>query len=306
MDAYNTYVERIENVELRELVKSYFDNSLWRAGKFADYKAKNRGLAYEKFIKKVLSATNQKNVKVKLIGNKKGLGGDLVLQIGSEVIQIELKLNDNAQMSSFTVKYDKETETASFTKPEVLNGKGGNELYKKLNSEGYKKKIEAYHAAAIKYAKKEGYFAEIKNGKLRAQGEVFDELVRSGELSKLNLQIASDQTVIEQLYNKEGVYYIDFGNKGLFHLGEDINGLGVPKLEASVTLYARMTKGSKNKQGIYTASMRVFPNIDGEIKESNTSLSDVKEIKKFLESAVNTEKINKGNVSNKATASGRK
>ena len=141
---------------------------------------------------------------------------------------------------------------------------------------------------------------------MRAQGEVFDELVRSGELSKLNLQIASDQTVIEQLYNKEGVYYIDFGNKGLFHLGEDINGLGVPKLEASVTLYARMTKGSKNKQGIYTASMRVFPNIDGEIKESNTSLSDVKEIKKFLESAVNTEKINKGNVSNKAIAEGNK
>ena len=162
MDAYNTYVEGIENVELRELVKNYFDNSLWRAGKFADYKAKNRGLAYEKFIKKVLSATNQKNVKVKLIGNKKGLGGDLILQIGSEIIQIELKLNDNAQMSSFTVKYDKETETASFTKPEVLNSKGGNKLYEKLNSKEYKKKIEAYHAAAIEYAKEKGYFAEIK------------------------------------------------------------------------------------------------------------------------------------------------
>ena len=304
MDAYNDYVDSVENVELRNLVRNYFDNNLWRAGKFADYKAKNKGLSYEKFIKKVLSATNQKNVKVKLIGNKKGIGGDLILQIGTEIIQIELKLNDNAQMSSFSVKY---TEgVASLTKPEVLKTEGGKELLKKLNSENYKKKIEAYHKAALDYAKKEGYFAEIKNGKLRAEGAVFTKMVETGDLAKLNLQIPSDATVIQEMYNNEGVYYVDFGNKGLFYMGEDINGLGVPELKADVTLYARMTKGSKNKQGIYTASMRVFPNINGEIKESTTSLSDVKEIKKFIQSAVNTEKINKGNVGNKAITEGLK
>ena len=304
MTAYDNYVDSIENPELRNLVRNYFDNNLWRAGKFADYKAKNKGLSYEKFIKKVLSATNQKNVKVKLIGNKKGIGGDLILQIGTEIIQIELKLNDNAQMSSFSVKY---TEgVASITKPEVLKTEGGKELLKELNSENYKKKIEAYHKAALDYSKKTGYFAEIKNGKLRAEGPVFDYLVEKGELAKLNLQVASNETVIQEMYNNEGVYYVDFGNKGLFYMGEDINGLGVPELKADVTLYARMTKGSKNKQGIYTASMRVFPNINGEIKESTTSLSDVKEIKKFIQSAVNNEKINKANIGNKAITEGLK
>ena len=150
------------------------------------------------------------------------------------------------------------------------------------------------------------YFAEIKNGKLRAEGAVFTKMVEAGELAKLNLQIPSDATVIQEMYNNEGVYYVDFGNKGLFYMGEDINGLGVPELKADVTLYARMTKGSKNKQGIYTASMRVFPNINGEIKESTTSLSDVKEIKKFIQSAVNNEKINKANVGNKAITEGLK
>lgn len=309
MAAYDNYVDSIENPELRNLVRNYFDNNLWRAGKFADYKAKNKGLSYEKFIKKVLSATNQKNVKVKLIGSKKGIGGDLILQIGSEVIQIELKLNDNAQMSSFTVKYseqNKKKNVASFTKPEVLKAEGGQALYDKLNSPGYKKKIKEYHKAALDYSKRTGYFAEIKNGKLRAEGPVFDYLVEKGELAKLNLQVASNETVIQEMYNNEGVYYVDFGNKGLFYMGEDINGLGVPELKADVTLYARMTKGSKNKQGIYTASIRVFPNINGEIKESTTSLSDVKEIKKFIQSAVNNEKINKANVGNKAITEGLK
>jgi len=301
---YNAYLDTIEDKDIAGLVENYFDSALWKAGLFADNRAKNRGIAYEKFIKKVISSSNNKDIKVRLIGNKPGKGGDILLTLGNTKIQIELKLNDNAQIGSFTANYD--NNTLIFSKPEISNSVGVDAMYKELNSKAYKDKIKEYNNIGLKYAEDNGYRAEIKNGKLYASQEVFDFLVVDKHLSKLNFQVDSDQSIIEDLYNKEGVYYIDFGNKGLFYLGEDVNGLGVPQLKAEVMLYARMTRSSANSSGLYTSSIRVFPSLKGNIKESNISLSDPKNISKVLKAAVDSQKILEGITSNEAIKNGNK
>jgi len=76
---------------------------------------------------------------------------------------------------------------------------------------------------------------------------------------------------------------MDLGNKGLFHLGEDVNKLNTPRLASPVQLYARWTRSSKiDGQDRYTASLRVFPNLTGDINKSTISLSDPANIKDVL------------------------
>ena len=267
--AYKEYLSKIDDQEIAALIENYFDGAMWMVGKFSDARAKNMGIAYENFIRKVIKSSNNKDVKVKLIGKRRSIGGDILLIVGTKEIQIELKLNDVAQMSSFTARYNKDGEL-SFTRKNLMEVKGVKELFEELDSQKYRNKMLAYNKAGLAIAKKAGLFAEVrKNGKLYAEKEVFELLVEAGELKKLNVTKNSDESVINALYNEKGVHYMDLGNKGLFHLKEDKHNLGTEELKADVTLYARMTRNKIRGTELYTNSLRVFPSLKGGIEASN-------------------------------------
>ena len=77
--------------------------------------------------------------------------------------------------------------------------------------------------------------------------EAWDSATQNGLLLPLNkVEQFDNVTAIVQHYNKKGVYYIQLGGAGLFYLGKDAIGLGVPALEASMQIEFRLgPAGSK-------------------------------------------------------------
>jgi hypothetical protein len=280
--AMDAYLETLKDQDVADLVKNYFDNRLWENGLFADAKARNRGLAYENYIKKVIIASKVKDVSVSMIGKKQKVGGDIILIIGKNKIPIELKLNDVAQMSSFTARIA-DDGTVSFSRKGLDDAAGIKDLKEILSSKDYAAKVKAFQDEGLKFAKDSNLYAEIINGRLVAQKAVFEYLVENGEQAKLNVTVDSNESIVNALYNDKDVYYMDLGNKGLFHLGEDVNKLNTPRLASPVQLYARWTRSSKiDGQDRYTTSLRVFPNLTGDINKSTISLSDPANIKDVL------------------------
>jgi hypothetical protein len=280
--AMDAYLETLKDQDVADLVKNYFDNRLWENGLFADAKARNRGLAYENYIKKVIRASKVKDVSVSMIGKKQKVGGDIILSIGKNKIPIELKLNDVAQMSSFTARIA-DDGTVSFSRKGLDDAAGVKDLKKILSSKDYAAKVKAFQDEGLKFAKDKNLYAEVINGRLVAQKAVFEYLVEKGEQAELNVTVDSNESIINALYNDKDVYYMDLGNKGLFHLGEDVNKLNTPRLASPVQLYARWTRSSKiDGQDRYTTSLRVFPNLTGDINKSTISLSDPANIKDVL------------------------
>lgn len=81
--------------------------------------------------------------------------------------------------------------------------------------------------------------------------EAWDSAQQNGLLLPLNKAEQFDNVnAIVKHYNKKGVYYIQLGGAGLFYLGKDDIGLGVPSLEAAMQIEFRLgPSGSKpNRQ----------------------------------------------------------
>lgn len=280
--AMQTYLGTLQDQDVADLVQNYFDNRLWENGVFADAKARNKGLAYENYIKKVIKGSKVSGVKVSMIGKDPKVGGDIVLTVGKTKIPIELKLNDLAQMGSFTTRIS-EDGSVSFSREGLDEVIGMSDLKDILSSKEYINKVKAFNEAGLKFAKDNNLDAEIIDGKLVAQKDVLEYLVNNGEQAKLNVTVESNESIINAFYNGKGVHYIDLGNKGLFHLGEDINRLNTPRLASEVQLYARWTRGSKiSGKDKYALSLRVFPSLVGGVNKSSISLSNPANIKDVL------------------------
>ena len=217
-----------------------------------------------------------------MIGKDPKVGGDIVLTVGKTKIPIELKLNDLAQMGSFTTRIS-EDGSVSFSREGLDEVMGMSDLKDILSSKEYINKVKAFNEAGLKFAKDNNLDAEIIDGKLVAQKDVLEYLVNNGEQAKLNVTVESNESIINAFYNGKGVHYIDLGNKGLFHLGEDINRLNTPRLASEVQLYARWTRGSKiSGKDKYALSLRVFPSLVGGVNKSSISLSNPANIKDVL------------------------
>ena len=280
--AMQTYLGTLQDQDVADLVQNYFDNRLWENGVFADAKARNKGLAYENYIKKVIKGSKVSGIKVSMIGKDPKVGGDIVLTVGKTKIPIELKLNDLAQMGSFTTRIS-EDGSVSFSREGLDEVMGMSDLKDILSSKEYINKVKAFNEAGLKFAKDNNLDAEIIDGKLVAQKDVLEYLVNNGEQAKLNVTVESNESIINAFYNGKGVHYIDLGNKGLFHLGEDINRLNTPRLASEVQLYARWTRGSKiSGKDKYALSLRVFPSLVGGVNKSSISLSNPANIKDVL------------------------
>ena len=78
---------------------------------------------------------------------------------------------------------------------------------------------------------------------------MWNQAVKDQVVRKTNTQLENSTKFIEEHYNKKGVYYINFGDKGLFYMGEDKFNLGVPKLNGKVNLEIRARRsGSRTNK----------------------------------------------------------
>jgi len=276
-------LNKIKNVKIKEALENYFEADLWKVGVFQDIQAKNKGIQYEAFAKNVIKTANIKGVEVSMRGGFSNKGaGDLTIKSGNVEMNIELKLNDKAQMSSFTVKNveGKVEFTTDVLTPELIK-----EISDLVSSKEHKQAITEFNNEGVRFAKENGYKAEIQDGFLYAQKEVFEHLKAKGFQNKTNLSVTTDASIISKLYNKKGVNYIDLNKKGVFWMGKNkfkIN--NIPELQGETSISVRMVRNQIGKTGIYKLNQRAFPKLEGVAVESGFNLSNPKTIKPTLES----------------------
>lgn len=243
-------VESILNklpLEERERVKDYvFGDYIDLVAKLQKIKAGVRGLAYEEIILKELKKLKLNGVKIintKTQGFDSTGSGDINIQLGNDLLNIEIKLNKLAQMGSFSMDFNQNSKT--FNPSQKINGL--EELSKKLKDKA--NSFDAYAKGA------EGLGIDTSKWPYKMTKEQHSILKNKGLQKNLTVSVDVDQSVIEQLYNNKDVNYINIGKNGLFSLGKDVLNLGVPQLDSKVKLTARLVRG-----GDYNR-IRVFPTL---------------------------------------------
>ena len=87
----------------------------------------------------------------------------------------------------------------------------------------------------------------------------WEEVKKSKILQNLLTDPITSTSVAEN-YNAKGMYYIQIGDKGLYYLGEDILGLGVPKFDVAMSARVRLKKGT-GKPGTVKLTISTEPAI---------------------------------------------
>ena len=214
--------------------------------KYQNIKEKARGTVYERMILKELNKLKLKGVKI-ITKKAKGFDptgeGDINIQLGEDILNIEVKLNALAQMGSASLNINLDDNDFYISKDLELPEEFAIKL--KANIPNFKEYKKAAEAIGV----------NTKSWPYKMTGSQHEYLRNNYFQKALTVSVDTDQSIIEQLYNSKKVYYINIGKQGLFYLGKDILNLGVPRLESKVRLTARMVRGGEYNR------IRLFPTL---------------------------------------------
>jgi len=239
-------LNRIPEEDRQKIKQHAFEDYIDLVAKLQKIKAGVRGIAYENIILKELKKIKLKGVKL-ITKKAKGFdstgNGDINLQLGKDILNIEVKLNALAQMGSASINFDLDNNSFYISKDIILPDELTTKLKNKNNS--FKKYRDAAESIGV----------NVKSWPYKMTKSQHEFLRDKGFQKDLTVSVITDQKIIEQLYNSKDVYYINIGKQGLFALGKDVLNLGVPLLNSDVKLTARLVRG-----GDYNR-IRIFPTL---------------------------------------------
>jgi hypothetical protein len=285
-EKYNKLLNTFSNEE-RNLIDSRIEDILGVIQEMQDIEAANKGIKYEEAIKKIIAKNPSLKEKISVVKDDKKGGfssagaGDITLDILGNKINFELKLNENALMGSFTAKVS-EDGLISFTKESPINEKIAEYLNKNKKSRAeYIKRAKELLGNNLK-----NYDLKIFPPKLPEN--IYKQLRAEGLQKNVGFTISNSQpdisipnNLISEFYLNKGVDYIQIGNRGLFHTGNNPLGLPIPAFNFDTKLIARMTSSSSQKKGqekLYSGPLRVFMALNAKLPVSNTSLASEKSL----------------------------
>ena len=296
---YNDYIASLPKEEGR-LINDRINDMLGTIQEMSDVEASNQGIKFEEAVKKIISKNPELEGKISVIKNDKKGGfssvgaGDITLDILGTKINFELKLNENALMGSFTAKL-KENGEIEFTKDSPINEKIAEYLNK--NKEARYNYIK--RAKEILGSNAKNYDLKVFPPKLPEY--VYSQLRNEGLQNKVGFTISNSKTeinipnnLISEFYADKGVDYIQVGNIGLFHTGNNPLNLPIPAFNFNTKITARMTSSSSQKKGqekLYSGPIRAFMKLDQSIPLSNMSLVSDSSLKAII--AMAEERLNK-------------
>jgi hypothetical protein len=238
--------------------------------------AGERGRAYEQKLLDVLNSFKIKELTVaKKTANVVGSNDpDIPIKFKSQESNIEVKLSSEEQMGSLTANYDMDTKSFKITKkvdPKI------NDIINQLLKEK-QEDTDNYFKRAVELGGVKSKTGVKLNKKQR------EKLQDEGLQKKLSGKISTNSAeLLADLENKEGTYYIQMGEKGLFYLGKDILKLGVPKLEGNISLEYRIASGGNpDKQGRKNHSLRMFLRLKDFKTKSTESLDDINSVRRLF------------------------
>jgi hypothetical protein len=163
--------------------------------------------------------------------------GDIEATYNGNKFNIEVKASINDQMGGGSVAFDGNSWRPS---AKLEAGTEPDDLALILKAaEGAEPALAAY-LEELKTKEPQEFHARNTGIPFVAEVGAREELKASGHHKALNQIVTLDQRYIVGLYNKKNVFYIQVGGAGLFALGSDPLGLGVPAFEGSVNVEMRI------------------------------------------------------------------
>jgi hypothetical protein len=209
---------------------------------------------------------------------------------------------ENPQYSSVNGTYDFVKGVYNYSAKSISSV--GSEFKKELDVlvEKAKTPLKKY------YEKAKELGIDLKTSGTAMPLSVFNELKALGLQNNITQRTILSESVIEELYNSKGTFYIQIKGKGLHYIGSNPLNLPVPKLQGDVTVTLRIARSATDKNGNVRPIIRILPdNIDITSDKSNfgidtaagiQSLLKTPEVKKLIElqeSEIKAENvINKG------------
>ena len=237
---------------------------------------KNKGIQEEQNVILSLLDASKKSKLIKVLSKKpagsNSKGFDVEFEVGGQKINVEVKASD-AQYSSMTANFDLNLQEFTLSQQTKFNDLINKEL------ESVKKSIS-------EYAKE----ADSKVWPAKISKEKYNELGSSGKNIQKNISKTFEvpYELINELYNKKGINYINIAGKGLYYLGKDIYNLGVPKFNPNASATIRVAR-TATKKGDVTTTTRIFPKIDYKsLEKSPYNLNDTQSVINLFENTKKT------------------
>jgi hypothetical protein len=241
-----------------------------------------KSVAYEQAVITSINSSNAEGLSTtKKKANKYGSKNpDVPIKYNGINTNIEVKLNNDAQIGSFSINYDGE----NFTLPDILPEKLKLKIEKQIIQK-QKKLVDNYINRALELGGKRS-----KSG-VRVNKKIHNKLKEEGlqrELSSINIK--TNEEILAAMANAENTYYIQIGNQGLFHLGKDILNLGTPKLKGTVQLEFRIRRsGTSKTTGLGSSDLTIVPKLVNFNQKSNKSIDTVDGVNNLFKKEKQTE-----------------
>lgn len=239
--------------------------------------ARNQGgLDYEH---KVYNAMQSAQIYGLDIGSVPGAGfsnqgaGDIEASYNGQPFNVEIKATANDQMGGTSFRYDMKTKL--FTPAKAMD----EEDLALLNSAAQLKvkDIDKFIVAARKYDKN----TALSGFPITVSKETRELLKKDGLQKTIASNIKTDAKFIAKHYNAKGVYYIQVGGAGLFHMGKNPLKLSVPELRGDIQIEMRVGYAGSGGRPVVSAGLR----LQGRLKTKNKSdytLDDKDSIQKLF------------------------
>jgi len=197
------------------------------------------------------------------------VGADADMVIQGRRYFVEIKQDANAQMGGTSLSYDEEgfgfigSNVATDTAAAVLT---------EMNSRqpAVQRLLESIGA---------------KSFPLACDKQTWNRAKEEGLLIPVNAVVRRKADFICDHYINKGVHYMQIGNSGLFHLGENPANLPVPMLEGEINLEVRAGRSGSRKRKDGTEGVSGGLRVQGRLQFSGKSeftLDDVGSIRKMM------------------------
>ena len=262
---YNNILNSIPEFEKEKFEQTVVYDSIDLIAKLQKLQAGTRGEAYERVILDILKKLNIPNVEIvskETKGSSPTGKGDVNIKISDSELNVEVKLNNKAQMGSTTINKTDGT-FSSYVESPIMQ-----EIFNLLATK--EKEFGNYKDAFDEIG------IDTKTWPYKITKEQNNIIRNKGLQKALTVSVDTNQKIIEDLYNSKDVHYINIGGNGLFALGEDILNLGVPSLSSKVKLTARIVRGGDFNR------IRLFPTLVDFKQKSNYNLDNAESTKKLF------------------------
>lgn len=244
------------------------------------------GIKYEKEVEAVMKRMEKEYPNFKRVESAGGAfssagSGDASFTIDGRLINMEVKMDGNAQMGGTSISYERDMDGFVGSFPDRLVDRFD---FSKVKEED----IEMFSNALIPIVKfldqlldhfssLNDPFYDTDDGlgfPLKVKNKDWEAAKKMGLIIPTNKKIRYDAQWIRQHYQKKNVDYIQIGGMGLFHTGNDILGLGVPMLEGDIDIEMRPGPAGSGGKPYRTVGYRVQGRLKLAGKKSTVSLDD--------------------------------